>query len=178
MVSEVWRGAEHRIAEFDAAAVAYDRYRPRYPSALFADLMAVYGLEPDERVMEIGPGKGIATTPLVECGFRVTAIEPAVAMAALLEAKVGPRAQVIVGRFEETAVEGSVDLIAAFNSWHWVDPVRGAERLEEVLRPGGVIALVWTAVISWGEDPFADRLADLSGIRARRPHHLRANNEW
>ena len=162
-MSEVWRGAEQRSAEFDAAALAYDRYRPRYPSALFVDLMAVYGLEPDDRVVEIGAGTGIATTPLVECGFRVTAIEPAVAMAALLEAKVGPRVQVIVGRFEEAAVEGSVDLIAAFNSWHWVDPVRGVERLVEVLRPGGVVALVWTEVVSWGEDPFADRLADLSG---------------
>jgi 16S rRNA A1518/A1519 N6-dimethyltransferase RsmA/KsgA/DIM1 with predicted DNA glycosylase/AP lyase activity len=28
--------------------------------------MAVYGLEPDDRVVEIGAGTGIATTPLVD----------------------------------------------------------------------------------------------------------------
>ncbi len=100
---------------------------------------------------------------MIESGFRVTAIEPAAAMAALLGAKVGSHAEVVVGRLEETALAGPSDLVAAFNSWHWVDPAHGLQRLVEALGPGGVVAFVWTEVISWGQDPFADRLTDLSG---------------
>jgi SAM-dependent methyltransferase len=162
-VSEVWRGAEYRSAEFNATALRYDRHRPRYPQALFDDLVRVYRLEPGDRAVEIGAGTGIATLPLIECGFEVSAIEPAPAMAALLEAKAGRRAQVVVGRFEEATVETPVDLVAAFNSWHWIDPARGVEHLVEVLAPDGVVALVWTEVTSWGEEPFESRLADLMG---------------
>ena len=62
-VSEVWRQAEYRGTEFDATAVAYDRHRPRYPSALFADLALNYGVgtgdskdavETDSRFMTLG----------------------------------------------------------------------------------------------------------------------------
>lgn len=162
-MSELWRGGEYRRVEFDAAEVAYDLHRPRYPPALFDDLIGVYGLEPGHRVIEIGAGTGIATLPLVECSFEVAAIEPAAAMAALLAAKSAGRAQVVVGRFEDAAVSKPAELVAAFNSWHWVDPVRGVDRLVEVLLPDGIVALVWTEVISWGEHPFESRLADLSG---------------
>ncbi len=160
---EVWRDGRRRIAEFDSAALAYDRFRPRYPPSLFADLLAAYGMKRGLRAVEIGAGTGIATLPLVECGFEVTAIEPAAAMAELLEAKVAGRARVVVSRFEDAAPERGVGLVAAFNSWHWVDPRPGVDRLVETLRPGGVVALVWTEVISWGEDPFTARLAEVSG---------------
>jgi SAM-dependent methyltransferase len=156
-------GAEERSAEFDAIAAAYDRYRPRYPPALFADLVSAYGLELGDRVVEIGAGTGIATLPPVECGLQVTAIEPVAGMVSLLEAKVGHRAEVVNGRFEEFPVERTVELVASFNSWHWVDPLRGVERLFDLLAPTGVVALVWGEVISWGEEPFEKRLVDLSG---------------
>jgi SAM-dependent methyltransferase len=162
-VGDLWKTANQRVAEFDAAAVAYDRYRPRYPAALFDDLLKMDGLEANDSVVEIGAGTGIATVPLADRGLRVTALEPAPAMAALLKAKVGPRVKVIEGRFEETVLFGPVKLIAAFNSWHWVEPTMGVERLVELLDSGGLVALVWTEVSAWGQDPFAERLAELSG---------------
>lgn len=159
----MWRDGQHRISEFDSAALTYDRLRPRYPAALFADLLAQYELRRGDKVVEIGAGTGIATLPLVEYGLQVTAIEPAAAMAELLGAKLAGRAQVVLSRFEDAAVGRPVGLVAAFNSWHWVEPSSGVERLVETLRPGGIVALVWTAVVSWVEDPFESRLAELSG---------------
>jgi SAM-dependent methyltransferase len=162
-VGDLWRASDQRIAKFDTAALAYDRHRPHYPAAIFDDFIVVDGLAPGDRVVEIGAGTGIATLPLADRGLRVTGIEPASAMAALLKAKVGGGVEVIERRFEDTALQGPVRLIAAFNSWHWVDPTLGVERLVDLLDSGGVVALVWTEVISWGQDPFADRLAALSG---------------
>ena len=36
-------------------------------------------------------------------------------------------------------------------------------RVAELLAPGGSLALVWTEVVSWGQEPFEERLAQISG---------------
>ena len=47
-MTEVWELAAARRAEFDTQAVAYDRYRPRYPEQLFDALhTAVGGNDPE-----------------------------------------------------------------------------------------------------------------------------------
>ena len=56
-------------AVFDEDAERYDRARPGYPAELFADLAAVTGLRPGDRVLEIGPGTGQATVPVAERGY-------------------------------------------------------------------------------------------------------------
>ena len=53
---------------FDEDARLYDRARPDYPAALFADLVELTGLAPGTRVIEIGPGTGQATRSLAATG--------------------------------------------------------------------------------------------------------------
>lgn len=160
---EPWQFADDRVAEFDAEAVAYHRYRPRYPAGIFDDISELAELTVGSTAIEIGAGTGFATEPLVDKGLDVTAIEPAATMAALGAAQTGERARWIVGRFEDASVDEPVDLIVSFNAWHWVEPTRGLERVAELLRPGGAIALVWTEVTSWGGAAFDDALADAFG---------------
>jgi SAM-dependent methyltransferase len=38
------------------------------------------------------------------------------------------------------------DVVIAGQTWHWVDPVIGASKAAEVLRPGGRIALFWNVM--------------------------------
>jgi SAM-dependent methyltransferase len=114
-------------------------------------------------MIEIGAGTGIATEPLVRRGVSVTAIEPSPQMAAMAQAKIGDRASVFVGRFEDYSGPGPVQLVAAFNAWHWVTPHVAVDRVAELLAPGGCLALIWTEVVSWGAEPFAERLAHVSG---------------
>ena len=57
----------------------------------------------------------------------------------------------------------SVKLLAAFNAWHWVEPRRAVELAARLVEPGGSLALVWTEVISWGQEPFEQRLAEVFG---------------
>src|ERR1700731_3494000 len=61
---------------FDDAASSYDRYRPRYPSALFDDLALVKDLSEDSRILEVGCGPGVATEEMIARGWSVLAGDP------------------------------------------------------------------------------------------------------
>lgn len=160
---ELWRIARERAGEFDAGALDYHRYRPRYPEALFDDLAGQAGLSAGSRVVEIGAGTGLATGPLARRGYDVTAIEPAPEMAAVGREETGGAATWVVGRFEDWTPERPADLVLACNAWHWIEPQRGVDLVAEALRPGGALAIVWTPVVQWGAEPFEQRLAEAFG---------------
>jgi SAM-dependent methyltransferase len=159
-MSEIWRLSAERSQAFDTAAVAYDRYRPRYPDELFDDIVELGDLKPGARAIEVGAGTGIATGPLISHGLQVIAIEPGTAMSAIAREKLGSKASVVSGRFEDWPEAKGVDLIAAFNAWHWVEPEKGLNLAAQLLSPGGSFALTWTELVSWGEDGFEDRLVE------------------
>ena len=50
---------------FDTIPEQFDRYRPRYCPALFEYLIHDAGIGPGKRVLEIGPGTGQATDPIL-----------------------------------------------------------------------------------------------------------------
>jgi SAM-dependent methyltransferase len=162
-MSELWRTSAQRSQEFDAAAAAYDLYRPRYPIELFEDIIGLGELKPGARAIEVGAGTGIATGPLISRGLRVVAIEPAPAMLSIASQKFGSNARFVEGRFEDWPPTETVELIAAFNAWHSVEPDKGVRLAAELLSAGGSLALVWTDVLSWGDDDFDTRLAEVTG---------------
>ena len=172
-MSELWQAAAQTSRRFAAQAEEYDRYRPRYPEGVFDDIMEIAGLSLGAKAIEIGAGTGIATEPLVRRGLAVTAIEPAVEMASVAASKLTDRAQIIVGRFEDYSTPEPVQLVASFNAWHWVEPRAGVDRVAELLEPNGFLALVWTEVVSWGQDPFEERLTEVCGFPwAKRLDHV------
>ena len=172
-VSELWQVAGQASQRFAAQAVEYDRYRPRYPEEVFDDIMEIAGLSVGAKAIEVGAGTGLATEPLVRRGLAVTAIEPAVEMASVAASKLSDRAQIVVGRFEDYSTQEPVQLVASFNAWHWVEPRAAVDRVAELLEPNGFLALVWTEVVSWGQDPFEERLADVCGLPwAKRLDHI------
>ena len=161
---ELWEAAGQRSREWDASALDYDRFRPRYPDQLFDDLLVLDGLGDGPGIVEIGTGTGIATLPLVERGCRVVGTEPSTRMASVAEAKLAGRATVVVGTFEDAELDCGADVVVAFNSWHWVDPAKAVARLAAVLRPAGWVGLVWTEVVSWGQEPFESAVGERLGI--------------
>jgi SAM-dependent methyltransferase len=162
-MSDLWRGASRASQRFGEQALDYDRHRPRYPQSLFEDIVATAGVGPGAKAIEIGAGTGIATEPLVEHGLVLTAIEPAAEMATIARAKLAGRAQIFAGRFEDYHTLDPVRLVASFNAWHWVEPSIAVDRVAEVTESNGLLALIWTEVVSWGQEPFEDRLADIFG---------------
>jgi SAM-dependent methyltransferase len=93
------------------------------------------------RVLDVGCGTGIAARLFAASGCVVLGVEPDARMAAVAAAR---GIAVEVAHFERWDRAGRrFDVLTAGQSWHWVDPVVGARRAAEALRPGGRIALFW-----------------------------------
>lgn len=60
---------------FDQIPEEFDKYRPRYREEVFLELMSLCKLDSDKKVLEIGPGTGQATEPILKTGCDYTAIE-------------------------------------------------------------------------------------------------------
>ena len=150
---------------FDEVPELYDRVRPRYPDALFADLVAITGLNAGSSVLEVGCGTGQATRSLAELGCSVTAVELGAGMAALARRRLAdlPNVQVETSSFEEWDDRGRrFDAVVAASSWHWVDPAIGWRRAHEVLHPPGWMALLGHVVVRrTGEPEVYAETADL-----------------
>lgn len=60
---------------FDLIPETFDTYHPRYCKELFHKLISSCGLRPGKKVLEIGPGTGQATEPVLQTGCDYTVIE-------------------------------------------------------------------------------------------------------
>jgi SAM-dependent methyltransferase len=151
-------------ATFDRAADRYQRARPEYPSALYDHLLAVTGLAPGARLLEVGCATGKATVPLAQRGFRITCIEPGPALAAAARVNLsGFDVEVVERRFEDWAPgDERFALVFAATVWHWLDPAVRFHRAADALEPGGHLAL-WGAlhVFPPDADPIFEELQEV-----------------
>lgn len=141
---------------FNEVPELYDRVRPGYPDALFADLASITGLGEGSAVLEVGCGTGQATVPLAALGCSVTAVEPGADMAALARRRTAALGNVDIetAPFEEWDDRGRrFDVLVAASSWHWVDPRIGWPKAYAVLRPGGWMALPGNVVVRRPGEP-------------------------
>ena len=131
---------------FDRVPEIYDRVRPTYPDALFDELFAHLSTE-QPSVVEIGAGTGKATGSLLQRGARVTAVEIGANLARFLRDKFAgdERLDVINDPFEDAELApAAFDLVFAATAFHWVDPAVRYVKSHDLLRLGGVLAVVST----------------------------------
>jgi len=129
---------------FDQIVVNYDKVRWDYPVELFADIMKYSGKGKKE-ALEIGAGTGKATTPFLNAGYHVTAVEMGANMSAFLleKYKGNNKFNVIPAAFEDAKLEeGSYDLIYAASAFHWVDAEIGCPKVFRLLKPSGTFTLL------------------------------------
>jgi SAM-dependent methyltransferase/GNAT superfamily N-acetyltransferase len=144
-VTEHARRNTHLATSFDADVSNYERARPAYPAELWSRLVDVCGIGPGTRLLEIGPGTGMATVPLLDLGAQIVAIEPGPNMAARLRERVEGRAcEILESTFEDAHVVGPFDVVGAGTAFHWVDPQVGIPKAASLLVDGGWLALWWT----------------------------------
>jgi SAM-dependent methyltransferase len=126
---------------FAGVAQAYDRARPSYPPD--AATWLVGGQR--STVVELGAGTGKLTELLVAAGHDVVATDPLPEMLDRLRERV-PGARAAVASAEGIPIASrSVDVVVCAQAFHWFDHDVALPEIARVLRPGGVLALVWNA---------------------------------
>jgi len=131
-----------QIAEsFGSDAERYERTRPTYPKAMVDAILAA---SEGRDVLDIGIGTGISARPFLQEGCHLLGVEPDERMAEYARRS---GLKVEIATFEEWDPAGrTFDIVIAGQTWHWVDPLLGASKAAEVLRPGGRIALFWNVM--------------------------------
>jgi SAM-dependent methyltransferase len=131
---------------FDRVAEFYDDFRPTYPPELVEAVIALSGLPPAGKILEVGAGTGKASLLFARRGYSIVCIEPGENLAAIAarNLKTFPGVQFEIIRFEdwpETA--GVFDLVLSAQAFHWVPKEIGYAKAARVLKPHGHLALFW-----------------------------------
>ncbi|MCZ2817573.1 class I SAM-dependent methyltransferase [Modestobacter sp. VKM Ac-2984] len=132
-------GWEERRTSFGAVAADYAALRPTYPPDVVGFLLG----DAPRRVLDLGAGTGLLTDRLVAAGHEVVAVDLSGEMLAQLRERL-PRVRVATGGAESVPLpDAHVDAVVAGQAAHWFDVVPATAELRRVLRPGGVVGLVW-----------------------------------
>ncbi len=124
----------------------YVRYRPSYPPAVIELLRRECGLTPGWTVADIGSGPGNLTRLFLEHGNRVYGVEPNREMRDAGEGLLGryPGFTSVDGTAEATNLpDGSVELVAAGQAFHWFERDRARQEFRRILEPPRWVALIW-----------------------------------
>ncbi|MDO5033880.1 MAG: class I SAM-dependent methyltransferase [Actinomycetaceae bacterium] len=138
---------------FERAGGEYQDFRPSYPEASVA--AALLG-KTAPAVVDVGAGTGKFTEQLLQAGATAWAVEPASAMREQLLAAPwagNPLLHVVDGTAENTGLPSQIaDVITYAQSWHWVDPEAALTEAARLLRPGGIVSIIFNQMdvsISW-----------------------------
>ncbi len=128
-----------RARSFGSVAAEYAARRPGYPADAVAFLLGAGS----RRVLDLGAGTGLLTQVVLDAGHDVVAVDPSPEMLGELSARL-PGVTTAVGTAEAIPVgDATVDAVVAGQAAHWFDPAPAAREIRRVLRPGGVLGLVW-----------------------------------
>jgi SAM-dependent methyltransferase len=153
---------------FARAAEAYERGRPGYPDAAVDWLIGFL----DSLVVDLAAGTGLLSRALAARGCEVVAVEPVAEMRAL----VGDGVRALAGTAEAIPLsDASARAVTVGQAFHWFDGPRALAEIARVLRPGGVLALVFNRRRM--EDAIHRRIDELLGPhRGDTPAH--ATGDW
>lgn len=128
---------------FDTAAGLYDKFRPGYVDEIYQKLFSWIPLGPASKAVEVGPGAGQATLPVLRTGCQVTAVEYGKNFSQICREKFKdfPGFSVLNKKFEEALLEeGAYDLVYSATAFHWIPEEIGYSKAFSLLKSGGVFA--------------------------------------
>jgi SAM-dependent methyltransferase len=136
----------------------YVKYRPGYPPEIIAYLAKQAGLPPMAVVADIGSGTGILSEMFLQNGNPVYGVEPNPEMRQTAERLLNDYTQFtsVAAPAEATTLpDASVDFIVVAQAFHWFDQDKAKLEFQRILKPGGVVVLVWNSRLRAGT-PFMD----------------------
>lgn len=130
---------------FDTIPEQFDRCRCRYSQELFSELIQIADIGPGKSVLELGPGTGQATDPILNTGCDYHAIELGEHLAAKMIEKYSTydNFQLVNDDFI-THDFGSqqFDLIYSAATIQWIPEEVAFSKTFDLLKPGGILAML------------------------------------
>ena len=125
---------------FDKVPELYAKIRPSYPDELFKSIFEYHHIDKSSKLIEIGIGGGQASSPFLNTGCELTAIEYGENLSDLCRAKFKdfPKFKVVTGKFEDINIEeNAYDMIYSASAFHWVPEELGYTKVYSSLKSGG-----------------------------------------
>ena len=132
---------------FDTIPEQFDRYRPRYSAELFASLVEYAGIGPGKKVLELGPGTGQATDPILNTGCEYHAVELGENMCKMMKRKYGqyPNFNIVNDDFiTHNFGSQKFDMIYSAATIQWIPEEIAFSKTFDLLKPGGTLAMMLT----------------------------------
>ena len=125
---------------FDTIPEQFDKYRPRYSPELFADLIEYAQIGPGKSVLELGPGTGQATEPVLRSGCEYHAIELGEHLCRKMMEKYGnlPNFNIVNDDFvTHDFGDMKFDMIYSAATIQWLPEEVAFAKTYDLLKPGG-----------------------------------------
>ena len=132
---------------FDTIPEQFDKYRPTYSPALFESLIDYASIGPGKNVLEIGPGTGQATDPILKTGCNYNAIELGEHLYEKMKSKYGSYKNFhIVNDDFITHNFGNqkFDMIYSAATIQWIPEDIAFSKTYDLLAPDGTLAMMIT----------------------------------
>ena len=141
---------------FRSTAEYYARYRVPYPPELLEAVAARVGLEPGDRVLDLGCGPAMLAIGFARLGMATTAVDPEPEMLEAARAAVrgaGLGVDVVQGSSYDLGPHlGRFKLVTMGRSFHWMDRPATLATLDRLIEPRGAVALFHDRRISSSGD--------------------------
>ncbi|MBQ4363487.1 MAG: methyltransferase domain-containing protein [Oscillospiraceae bacterium] len=131
---------------FDTIPEQFDKWRIRYSPELFSYLIGKAGIGSGSKVLELGPGTGQATDPILDTGCDYTAIELGRNFAEILDKRYGSREnyKLINDDFiTHDFGDAKFDLIYSAATIQWIPEDIAFDKTFELLKSGGMLAMMY-----------------------------------
>ena len=132
---------------FDTIPEKFDKWRPRYCNEVFVDVIKHSQLDSEKSALEIGPGTGQATEPILKTGCNYLAIELGEHLAEYTKSKFKSydNFHIVNADFETHNFEQrKFDLVYSAATIQWIPEKIGFPKVFDLLKSGGTFAMMMT----------------------------------
>ncbi|KAH6682320.1 methyltransferase [Plectosphaerella plurivora] len=163
-------------------AASYDTHRPSYPDVAVDRFLKHLGVAqlPGANVLDLAAGTGKLTESLAARpeAFSILAVEPHAGMRGELERKSLSRVETRDGFAEKIpAADGWADAVVAGQAFHWFATREALAEIARVLKPQGVLGVIWNVEECEFCQPSDACLTKLT-TPDNKPKHWPATTPW